>query len=305
MGATGQKVRRSPSSMQDEKDNTPMHAGFTAVPSKEDPILEESYRSARLSCLQFVDSRKWHYFLMFLLFVDFFGNCVAVSFTSQDNFHKFGLKARLASSGCAAFYVFDMFIRLTSLRAAMFRNVPSVFDLLALVLLGVSLFARFWKADDPKKVWITEGGFIDKYDTIRSYKSNQIEQYLTAVYCFFVAIRIILKPRSRTFSKKLHKYANHDNLRISMSSLRASLRRIPGITAVAVEMMETDLVIICGRDEGNMSREELMQFLQKALLYRPKDLSANAFLAHLRDIDAQSNHAAYGAFDVVKSTFRH
>ncbi|KAF0691757.1 Aste57867_17077 [Aphanomyces stellatus] len=90
-----------------------------------------------------------------------------------------------------------------------------------------------------------------------------------------------------------------------MSSLRASLRRIPGITAVAVEMMETDLVIICGRDEGNMSREELMQFLQKALLYRPKDLSANAFLAHLRDIDAQSNHAAYGAFDVVKSTFRH
>ncbi|KAF0708870.1 hypothetical protein As57867_006167, partial [Aphanomyces stellatus] len=74
---------------------------------------------------------------------------------------------------------------------------------------------------------------------------------------------------------------------------------------VAVEMMETDLVIICGRDEGNMSREELMQFLQKALLYRPKDLSANAFLAHLRDIDAQSNHAAYGAFDVVKSTFRH
>ncbi|KAF0691756.1 hypothetical protein As57867_017018, partial [Aphanomyces stellatus] len=297
MGEKEKTARRAPTSMQDNKDNTPMHGVFAAAPSPSSkdgpPILEESYRSARLSCLQFVDSRKWHYFLMFLLFVDLFGNCVAVSFTSQTNFYKYGLKARLCSCGFTAFAIFDMLVRVMSLRAAMLRNNPSVLDVSALVLLGLSLVARFWKADDPDKVVIIEDGFIDKYEKFHAYHINQIEQYLTAVYCFFVAIRIILKPRSRTFSKKLHKYANHDNLRISMSSLRASLRRIPGITAVAVEMMETDLVIICGRDEGNMSREELMQFLQKALLYRPKDLSANAFLAHLRDIDAQSNHAAY------------
>ncbi|KAF0684803.1 Aste57867_23248 [Aphanomyces stellatus] len=262
-------------------------------------------RSARLGCLQFVDSRQWHYFFMLLLFLDFFGNCIAVSFTSTDNFYQYGPKTRIGSLGCAAVYALDMLLRLLSLGCGFFRNAASVGDLIALLLLLVGLAGRFWKADDPANVQITMGGWTNSYEIAHDYNSNQIEQYIDALYCLFVAVRIILKPRARTFSKKLHKYANHDHLRISMESLRASLRRIPGITAVAVEMMETDLTIICGRSDGDMSRDELMQFLQKALLYRPKELSANAFLAHLRDIDALAPHNVYGAFDVVKSTFWH
>ncbi|ETV86085.1 hypothetical protein, variant [Aphanomyces astaci] len=70
-------------------------------------------------------------------------------------------------------------------------------------------------------------------------------------------------------------------------------------------MMETDLVMICGRNDGEMSRSELMQFLERALTYRPKEISASVFLSHLRDIDAQSSLFIYGASDVVTSTLRH
>ncbi|RHY07706.1 hypothetical protein DYB34_009051 [Aphanomyces astaci] len=295
----------------DAKDFTPTQTGFTSIlpapSSKADPapLLEESYKSFRLNCLQLIDSRRFHYLVMLVLFVDFFGNCVAVSFTSTDNFVKYGGTARLFSSVFTGLYAMDMLLRVMSLRGGILRNAASTGDVVALVCATVVLGGRFWKADNVKNVVITEGDWVDKYKLEHKYISNQIEQYVTAVYCFFVAIRIVLKPPARTFSKKLHKYANHDNLRISMASLRTSIRRIPGITAVAVETMEFDLTIVCGRDEGDMSREELMQFLQKALLYRPKDLSANAFLAHLRDIDAMASYAVYGAYDVVKSTFRH
>ncbi len=69
--------------------------------------------------------------------------------------------------------------------------------------------------------------------------------------------------------------------------------------------METDLALICGRQEGNINREELMRFLQKAMPYRPKDLSVDAFLTHLRQVDATSQSSTYGAYEVVTSTFRH
>ncbi|RHY94569.1 hypothetical protein DYB35_012783, partial [Aphanomyces astaci] len=216
---------RQKSSMENSNSATPQATEYATMQESSRPAVVASSaprnappgrgKSARLGCLQFIDSRQWHYFFMLLLFLDFFGNCIAVSFTSSENFYKYGPKTRVASIGFGGVYVVDMFLRL-------------------------------------------------------------IEMYIDAVYCFFVAIRIVLKPRARTFSKKLHKYANHDHLRISMASLRTSIRRIPGITAAAVDMMETDLAIICGRNQGDMSREELMQFLQKALLYRPKDLSANA-----------------------------
>ncbi|RHZ33180.1 hypothetical protein DYB26_013224 [Aphanomyces astaci] len=235
---------RQKSSMENSNSATPQATEYaTMQESSRPPVVASSAprnappgrgKSARLGCLQFIDSRQWHYFFMLLLFLDFFGNCIAVSFTSSENFYKYGPKTRVASIGFGGVYVVDMFLRL-------------------------------------------------------------IEMYIDAVYCFFVAIRIVLKPRARTFSKKLHKYANHDHLRISMASLRTSIRRIPGITAVRCPLyfIKFDNCI------------ELMQFLQKALLYRPKDLSANAFLAHLRDIDAMASYAVYGAYDVVKSTFRH
>ncbi|CAK4103324.1 unnamed protein product [Aphanomyces euteiches] len=299
------KQTRQASSMAD--DRTPQAAQYANM--GEIPVLstppKETRKSARLGCLQFIDSRGWHYLFMLILFLDFFGNCIAVSFTSTENFYKYGPKTRFGSMGCCAIYVFDMFLRLISLRGGLFKNAASVGDLIALMLLLVILAGRIWKADDPDKVQIHMGGWTDKYEIAHKYISNQIEQYIDAVYCLFVAIRIVLKPRARTFSKKLHKYANHDNLRFSMASLRGSLRRIPGITAVAIEMMETDLAIICGRHDGDMGRGELMQFLQKALLYRPKELSADAFLAHLRDVDAVAGSGVYGAYDVIRSTFRH
>ncbi|ETV91356.1 hypothetical protein, variant 2 [Aphanomyces invadans] len=301
------------SSMESGNSATPHATEYATMQETSTPVLASppprdttrQGKSARLGCLQFIDSRQWHYFFMLLLFMDFFGNCVAVSFTSTENFYKYGPKTRIASLGFCGVYVVDMFLRLISLRTGLFRNAASVGDLMALVILLVALGGRIWKADDVNKVKITMGGWTNSYKIAHEYNSNQIEMYIDAVYCFFVAVRIVLKPRARTFSKKLHKHANHDHLRISMASLRSSIRRIPGITAAAVEVMETDLAIICGRNEGDMSRGELMQFLQKALLYRPKELSANAFLAHLRDIDAMAAHAVYGAYDVVKSTFRH
>ncbi|ETV64627.1 hypothetical protein, variant 3 [Aphanomyces astaci] len=306
---------RQKSSMENSNSATPQATEYATMQESSRPAVVASSapqnappgrgKSARLGCLQFIDSRQWHYFFMLLLFLDFFGNCIAVSFTSSENFYKYGPKTRVASIGFGGVYVVDMFLRLVSLRTGLFRNAASVGDLLALVLLLVALAGRIWKADDLTNVKITMGGWTNNYMIAHEYNSNQIEMYIDAVYCFFVAIRIVLKPRARTFSKKLHKYANHDHLRISMASLRTSIRRIPGITAAAVDMMETDLAIICGRNQGDMTREELMQFLQKALLYRPKDLSANAFLAHLRDIDAMASYAVYGAYDVVKSTFRH
>ncbi|KDO30420.1 hypothetical protein SPRG_04325 [Saprolegnia parasitica CBS 223.65] len=165
--------------------------------------------------------------------------------------------------------------------------------------------SSFVFADNLDKLKVYEDGWTTKYKTNHKYRSNQIELYIDAVYVVLAAARIILKPRARTFSKKLHNYAHHDHIRISMESLRASLRRIPGVTAVAVETMETDLLIICGRDSGEMTREELMRFLERALLYRPKNIRANEFLAFLRDIDATSVTNAYGAWDVIKSTFGH
>ncbi|ETV86094.1 hypothetical protein, variant 3 [Aphanomyces astaci] len=69
--------------------------------------------------------------------------------------------------------------------------------------------------------------------------------------------------------------------------------------------MEHDLVIICGRTDGDMTNDELMVFLEKAVAHRPADMTASAFLSHLRDLDAQSALRVYGALDVVSSTLRH
>ncbi|ETW07771.1 hypothetical protein, variant [Aphanomyces invadans] len=69
--------------------------------------------------------------------------------------------------------------------------------------------------------------------------------------------------------------------------------------------MEHDMAIICGRTDGDMTNNELMQFLEKAVAHRPAGMTASTFLGHLRDLDAQSSLRVYGAVDVVKSTLRH
>lgn len=236
----------------------------------------------RLFYLRVIDSRKWHYSETFALFLDFFVQVLAVSFVPKEEFHtSVGAKSsRFFSSGLMLCYLIDMIIRVLGMRAALCRSHSNIADLLALLALGGLLAARY---------------------VMGEYEYDFCLGYLTVV-----SLRLILKPRARTFSKKLHKFrANGDHIRISIESLRASLTRIPGITALAIEMMETDLVIICGRDEGDMTRDELMQFLERALHYRPHNLSATEFLSYLRDIDASSSKMAYGALDVVRSTWWH
>lgn len=236
----------------------------------------------RLFYLRVIDSRKWHYSETFALFLDFFVQLLAISFTAESTFHdSVAAKAsRYFSSGLMLCYFIDMVIRVLGLRTALFRSHSNIADLLALVGLVALLVAR--------------------------YMMGKYEHHFTLGYLSLVSLRLILKPRARTFSKKLHKFrANGDHIRISIESLRASLARIPGISALSIEMMETDLLIICGRDEGDMTRDELMNFLERALHYRPPSLSATEFLSYLRDIDATSSNVAYGIPDVVRSTLWH
>ncbi|KAF0711804.1 Aste57867_5062 [Aphanomyces stellatus] len=261
----------------------------------------------RLRFLRFLDSRPWHYLITAVLLVDFLGNCIVTSVTSTETFYKAAPTTRVVSAGCAILYLIEMIGRMWCLRRAFFRSAACVCDGTALVFLLLALAARFVWSDNYDKAVIREGAWTNKYKLFHEVYTNQQEQYIAAAYCFFVALRIAFKPRARTFSKKLHKYANHDQLSIDLASLRASLRRIPGITAVAIDMMDTDLAMICGREDGNLNREELMEFLQKALHYRPDTLSVDDFLAYLRQVDAKTTtvHVTYGAFDVVKSTFAH
>lgn len=236
----------------------------------------------RLFFLRVIDSRKWHYSETFALFLDFFVQLLAISFSPKATFSdEIAAKgSRFFSAGLMLCYFVDMLFRLLGMRLALFRSHSNIADLLCLLVMVGVLGGRFVLPD--KEYWLCLG------------------------YLVLVALRLILKPRARTFSKKMHKFrTNGDHIRVSIPSLRASLARIPGITALAVEMMETDLVIICGRDEGDMTRNELMQFLERALHYRPHTLSATEFLAHLRDIDASSSMVAYNIGDVLRSTLWH
>ncbi|OQR93010.1 ATP-binding Cassette (ABC) Superfamily [Achlya hypogyna] len=285
----------------------PMNNKAMQGPRPTGAAMPAAGQGGRVGCLRMIDNRQFHYLYMLLLFCDFFGNCIAVAFTSQRTYYKWGQKMRLYSCGFMALYVLEMLCRVVSLRGALFRSMSSMADLLALLLLAGALACRFVFFDALSKVVITQDGYYDEPESQLHprYKTNQYEQYWAALYCLLASARIIFKPRARIFSKKLHRYADSDHLLISMASLRSSLRRIPNITEAAIEMMETDLTIICGRTDGDMSRGELMQFLERALYYRPREISANTFLSYLRDIDAQSSQLVYGAMDVIKSTLRH
>jgi hypothetical protein len=100
-------------------------------------------KTNRLGCLRVIDNRRWHYFYMLLLFIDFFGNCVAVSFTSVNSFYKYGFKTRLASSGCMVIYVLEILLRLASLRGVFLRSASNVGDLVAIILMGAALALRY------------------------------------------------------------------------------------------------------------------------------------------------------------------
>ncbi|RHY27550.1 hypothetical protein DYB32_008057 [Aphanomyces invadans] len=236
--------------------------------------------SMRLRFLQFLDSRPWHYFIMALLLVDFLGNCIVASVTSTETFYHAARTTRLASAACAIMHLIDSVGRVWSLRRSYFRNAATAIDGLAVVLVLLTLAARYechqlsqrggptnicrfvW-ADDVKNVVLSQGGWTNKYQLFHEVLTNQKEQYIAALYSCG-------KPQA------------------------------------VVELMEMDLAMVCGRQDGNINREELMRFLQKAMQYRPKELSVDAFLAYLRQVDATSSmQSTYGAYEVVKSTFRH
>lgn len=207
---------------------------------------------------------------------------VALNFGTQTNFglEDISVYARDVSIVCGFIYVFDMTLRVVALWTAMLPSTSSLLDLFFVVLMVAILICRFC--------------FISQ------------EFALTSVYMVLAAGRLMLKPRARTYSKKLHRLQSQQHrIRVSIESVKSALTRIPGMTPVSIEMLETDLIIICGKDEGDLTQQQLMQFLERALFYRPKELSATEFLSYLRDIDAKSTRSTYGAIDVVKSTLGH
>ncbi|ETV86089.1 hypothetical protein, variant 2 [Aphanomyces astaci] len=262
------------------------------------------------SLLKLADSGGWHYVVMVVLFADFFTNAVAVAFLSVTTYVKYASLCRLVSLGCSGVYALDMLVRLVGIRTALFRSPATLMDFVGCGCMGGMLALRYIKADNLAAVIITRVGYYDEKAGAGNQKfpkfgSNQVEIYFASGYCVLVSARIAFKPVARAFSKTLYEQPSFDLLRFSMASLRATLRRIPSITEAAVDLMEHDLSVTCGRTDGDLSRAELMQFLEKAVVHRPRHMSASAFLSHLRDIDAQSSRFVYGALDVVTSTLRH
>ncbi|RHY22398.1 hypothetical protein DYB25_007977 [Aphanomyces astaci] len=260
--------------------------------------------------LKLADSGGWHYVVMVVLFADFFTNAVAVAFLSVTTYVKYASLCRLVSLGCSGVYALDMLVRLVGIRTALFRSPATLMDFVGCGCMGGMLALRYIKADNLAAVIITRVGYYDEKAGAGNQKfpkfgSNQVEIYFASGYCVLVSARIAFKPVARAFSKTLYEQPSFDLLRFSMASLRATLRRIPSITEAAVDLMEHDLSVTCGRTDGDLSRAELMQFLEKAVVHRPRHMSASAFLSHLRDIDAQSSRFVYGALDVVTSTLRH
>ncbi|RHY45452.1 hypothetical protein DYB30_012444, partial [Aphanomyces astaci] len=285
-----------------------------------------------VSCglLKMLDHWVWHYTVLLVHFGDYLVNSTAIAFLSADyTYVEWGATLRLLSMGCSGVYAIDVLLRMAGLRTRLCRSCASMSDVVALLCVGGALAARFVYADnvEEKRVVITE--YLDKDQPLLpgethvfpKYRSNQIEIYFAAAYCVVLAVRIVLKPMVRVYSKSLQPTSAADTLLISMDSLRSALRRIPNIAAVSSMdvlvailfhtfagiggMMEHDLAIICGRTDGDMTNDELMVFLEKAVAHRPADMTASAFLSHLRDLDAQSALRVYGALDVVSSTLRH
>ncbi|KAF0685605.1 Aste57867_22534 [Aphanomyces stellatus] len=230
--------------------------------------------------LHIVDMRKWHYSYMFVLFVDFLVQMAFLAFASRD-LAQYGLYVRLTwlvSSGCMILYVVDMVMRVLSLRGAMLQSFTAVVDFVVLGGLGVCLYFRYWHLDTV--YWWTMSSFL------------------------LTALHIVLKPKTRVFSKQFHKFrAGFEKIHISVASVRASLYKIPDMSPTAIQTLELKLTQIAGNADGDMSRAKLMTFLELALVYRPKGCSVSEFLSYLRDLDASTY--SYGSADVVGSTLRH
>ena len=236
----------------------------------------------RMKYLKLIDKQSWHYLVMLLLVIDFAVQFLATSFATEREFTSKWLALTDYVPLVSLFvYTADMVLRLYGLRSSFFQNSATVLDVGAVVALIGLLIVRL------------------------SYREFSFEISILTVVA--LSVRIVVKPRSRQFTKKLHEFGirGGDFFQVGMDSVRICLRRIPGVSASAIEMMEMDLFIICGRDGGEMTSNELMQFLERALLYRPRDMSASEFLSYLQDINTHSERHVYSAVDVVRSTLYH
>ncbi|EQC36326.1 hypothetical protein SDRG_06431 [Saprolegnia diclina VS20] len=236
---------------------------------------------ARVKLLRLLDMRKCHYTYMLIAFTDFLGQMVFLAFTSPslDRFEWYVVLSVTLSCGCMAIYLADTIVRLLTLRTLLCTSVASVLDLVVLLAMASFLYLRVYLA-------------AHVYNCVLAY-------FLLA------AIHIVLKPRARTFSKKFHKFrADFERIHISVASVRLSLRRIPGMAPSAIDALDRDLSMLAvGNDAGDMTHDKLLVFLEKALLYKPKDVPTSDFLSYLRNIDASTH--AYGTLDVVRSTLTH
>ncbi|RHY64084.1 hypothetical protein DYB38_003360 [Aphanomyces astaci] len=251
--------------------------GATTVSSKS---LDGGSWARRAGTLHVVDIRKWHYAYMAILFVDFIAQMAFLSFVSEELGHfEFYLRLTWAiSASCMVLYVLDMGLRLLSLRGAMLQSFAAILDFVVVVALLVCLYFRYYSLHGV--FWWTMASFI------------------------LTALHIVVKPKTRMFSKKFHKFrAGFEKIHISVGSVRASLYKIPGMAADDILTLERKLTQIAGNADGDISRPKLMTFLELALVYRPKECSVSEFLSYLRDLDASTY--SYGAVDVVTSTLRH
>ncbi|KAF0691741.1 hypothetical protein As57867_017030, partial [Aphanomyces stellatus] len=277
--------------------------------------------SPSFSLAKMLDHPVWHYGVLGVYFVDFLINATATGFLSTDyTYVHWSSQLRLLSIGCTGLYAIDLLLRVSSLRAAFFGSAACIWSLMSLLGLSGALVCRHVYADNElKKVFII-AKYLDEDQPLNKtpgsgyewhlwpkYRSNQIEIYFAAAYCFILAVRIVVQPMVRAYSQRLQRRQTQLDapILVSMASLRSALRRVPTISEALIEMMEHDLVMICGRADGDMTNDELMQFLEKAVSRRPAGISATDFLFYLRDLDAQSSARVYGAGSVVLSTLRH
>ncbi|OQR91386.1 ATP-binding Cassette (ABC) Superfamily [Achlya hypogyna] len=259
---------------------TPKFQQYGTVQTDTAPDSPSRLLAARVKLLRLLDMRKWHYGYMMLLFLDFFGQMIFLAFTSTTaaRFDLYVFLSATLSIACMFIYLADMTVRLMTLRTILCTSASSVLDAIVLAAMAGLLYLRVY--------WVE---YV--YDCV-------------LVYFLLAAVHIVLKPRARTFSKKFHKFrSDFERIHISVASVHSSIRRIPGMTQADIDALSRDLNIIAGRAEGDMSHEKLLIFLEKALLYKPKDLATSDFLSYLRNIDASTH--AYGTFEVVTSTLGH
>ncbi|KDO20134.1 hypothetical protein SPRG_14614 [Saprolegnia parasitica CBS 223.65] len=279
---------------------TPVVASFVELAS--DTSSSHALPEGQRRYLRLVDARSWHYSIVCILVLDFVANCLGVAATSTETYADGSVYLRCASSACLLVQAVDLGVRTLGLRSKLVASRANLVDAIAFLLLCACLACRFRFADNIEGATITTDGYVDKWHIFTKYKLLLYEADIALAYCFLTVLRILVKPPARTYSKSLHRSAKPD--RVSIASLRASIRQLPSISAASVEKMETELRILSGADDGYMLPEAFMTFVERAYAFRPNTMTASAFLSHFQQVQLV-DHAAYGIREVMASTFKH